>query len=99
MVYGMALRAWHGICCGLVRMAWSMVFVLRAGMLYGMSCRAWHGIWYCLARYGMVYSYGVAWRAWHCKWYGLVGIAWYSIGMAWYMLLSGGLLHVMACRA
>ena len=60
MVYDMALRAWHGLCSGLVGMAWYIVLLGRPGMVYGMSLRAWHGIGYCLARYGI--AYGVAWQ-------------------------------------
>ena len=56
MVYDMALRAWHGICYGMVGMAWYMVLLGEPGMVYGMSWRAWHGIRYCLARYGMIYD-------------------------------------------
>ena len=60
MVYDMTLRAWHGLCSGLVGMAWYVVLLGGPGMVYGMSLRAWHGIWYRLARYGI--AYGVAWQ-------------------------------------
>ena len=59
MVYDMALRAWHGLCSGLVGMTWYMVLLGGPGMVYGMSLRTWHGIWYWLARY--------------CIWCGLAG--------------------------
>ena len=60
MVYDMALRAWHGLCSGLVGMAWYMALLGGPGMVYGMSLQAWHDVWYCLARYGI--AYGVAWQ-------------------------------------
>ena len=60
MVYDVALRAWHGLCSGLVGMAWYIVLLGGPGMVYGMSLRAWHGIGYCLVRYGI--AYGVAWQ-------------------------------------
>ena len=54
MVYGMALRAWHGAWYGiwysLVDMARYMVSVV--GVAFGLAVRVWHGIWYglqCLA--------------------------------------------------
>ena len=37
MVYDMALRAWHGLCSGLVGMAWYIVLLGGPGMAYGMS--------------------------------------------------------------
>ena len=37
MVYDMALWAWHGLCSGLVGMAWYVVLLGGPGMVYGMS--------------------------------------------------------------
>ena len=60
IVYDMAVRAWHGMCSGLVGMAWYMVLLGRPGMVSGMSLRAWHSIWYCLAKYDIAYA--VTWQ-------------------------------------
>ena len=65
VVYGMALRAWHGhgmvLSYSLVDMAWYMVIVGGHGIWYGLSGMAWHMVW--LGVPGMVY--GLAWKAWH----------------------------------
>ena len=49
MVYGMALRAWHGAWYGiwysLVDMAWYMVMVGGHGIWYGLSGMAWYMVW------------------------------------------------------
>ena len=78
MVYDMALRAWHGLCSGLVGMAWYIVLLGGPGMVYGMSLRAWHGI---------------AWRGMglHMVWLGRMTCIWYGLaGMAWFMVWSIG---------
>ena len=80
MVYDMALRAWHGLCSGLVGMAWYIVLLGGPGMVYDMSLRAWHGI-------------GIAWRGMglHMVWLGRMTCIWYGLaGMAWYMVWSVG---------
>ena len=87
MVYDIALRAWHGLCSGLVGMAWYMVLLGEPGMVYVMYLQAWHGIWYCLARHGI--AYGVAWQDdMHmvCIWYGLSGMAWYMVWSIGYVM-------------
>ena len=65
-------------------MTWYMVWSAGHGMILSMALRAWHGIWYGLA--GMV---------WYMVWSGGHGmvyvLAWR--GVAWYMLLSVGVLH------
>ena len=65
-IYGMAWRAWHGICYGLT------------GIWYGLADMAWYMVW--AGGHDMVY--GMAWRVmawlmvlpggqWHGIWYGL----------------------------
>ena len=74
MVYDMALRAWHGLCSGLVGMTWYKVLLGGPGMVYGMSLRAWHGI--ALRGMGL-----------HMVWLGRMTYIWYGLaGMAWFMV-------------
>ena len=44
MIYGIALRQWHGICYGLAGITWYMIWPGEHHMVYGM---AWRGMsWY-----------------------------------------------------
>ena len=61
MVYDMALRAWHGLCSGLVGMAWYVVLLGGPGMVYGY---VFAGMAWCMVLPGEV---------WDCIWCGLAG--------------------------
>ena len=73
VVYGMVLRAPHGIWYGLAGLAWYIVWFGGLRMVYSMAWRALHGISCGLT--GIAW-YSMAWRALHGIWYGLAGIIW-----------------------
>ena len=81
MVYDMALQAWHGLCIGLVGMAWYIWYCL-AGLAWYIVCPCGHGM-----------VYGNAWRGMglHMVWLGRMTCIWYGLaGMACYMVWSIG---------
>ena len=79
MVYGLAWRACYGVWCGLVGIAWCMVWPVGPCMVYNMAWRASHGIMVWPGGPGM--GYGMALRVSHgivcpCGYRMLYGMTW-----------------------